>query len=215
MAQLKNGANGGFSGKVGSVVGYHLRGKHIIRGLPKPITKKPSEKQLAARAKFARLQQWRSPLTDFFAVTFKNHTRERSAQNAAHHFNAGIVIGEYPNYSLDYSAVVISQGHLPFVNALTMTIGDDQSIQLSWEPNMVNEAAANDLVATLICDDQGNCIDANLNAATRAAGQYLFKLAPVKDCNAVHIYFTVISNDRESAANSQYLGKIDLDNQSL
>ncbi len=35
MAVLKNGANGGFSGKVGSIVGYELNGQDVIRGLPK------------------------------------------------------------------------------------------------------------------------------------------------------------------------------------
>jgi len=33
MAILKNGANGGFSGKVGSIVGYELSGQDVIRGL--------------------------------------------------------------------------------------------------------------------------------------------------------------------------------------
>ncbi|MGF1925888.1 MAG: DUF6266 family protein, partial [Bacteroidia bacterium] len=81
MARSEGGVLGGFSGKVGSIIGYRLRGKDVIRGLPRTSNKKPSVKQLAQRARFKLIQEWRSEFTDLFAVTFSNHTHERSAQN--------------------------------------------------------------------------------------------------------------------------------------
>lgn len=35
MALLNDGINGGFTGKAGSIIGYQLNGKWIIKGLPK------------------------------------------------------------------------------------------------------------------------------------------------------------------------------------
>ncbi|MFA6277613.1 MAG: DUF6266 family protein [Pedobacter sp.] len=210
MAQAKNGINGGFSGKAGSVIGYTVRGKQVMRSVPRKITKNPSEKQLAARARFGLLQQWRSPLTSFFAITFKNHTHERSAQNAAHHFNSGIVKGEYPNYVIDYSSIVISSGNLPFLTNLQLDASDKQNVNLAWEASYESDAAANDLVAYLILYDQHDYFDGNLNAVERGAGNCKLTLNYPEGCKTAHIYVTVLSNDRERAANSAYLGKIEL-----
>jgi hypothetical protein len=39
MAIIREGINGGFSGKAGAVVGYYRLGKWVMRGLPKPSSK--------------------------------------------------------------------------------------------------------------------------------------------------------------------------------
>ena len=70
----------------------------MYKGLNKGAPKPPTLNQLASGEKFKVLQEWRSYLTPFFVISFKNHTHERSAQNAAHALNAHIVNGEYPNF---------------------------------------------------------------------------------------------------------------------
>ena len=52
MARITKGILGGFSGKVGLVVGASWRGQDIIRSTPKPSSKPPSEKQLLQQLKF-------------------------------------------------------------------------------------------------------------------------------------------------------------------
>lgn len=49
MAQIKKGILGGFSGKVGTVVGANWRGKDIIRSLQKSNNKAPTDLQLLQR----------------------------------------------------------------------------------------------------------------------------------------------------------------------
>ncbi|HLT87033.1 MAG TPA: hypothetical protein VKZ57_05540, partial [Sphingobacterium sp.] len=51
MAIQKDGPNGAYIGKVGSVYGYVLHGQNIIRGARKPSTKKPTPAMLLNRAK--------------------------------------------------------------------------------------------------------------------------------------------------------------------
>ncbi len=46
MAIQKNGPNGAYIGKVGSVYRYVLNGQNIIRGKRKPSTKKPKPAML-------------------------------------------------------------------------------------------------------------------------------------------------------------------------
>ncbi len=52
MATIVKGILGGFSGKVGTVVGANWRGKDIIRSRPKPSKKPPTDKQVIQQLKF-------------------------------------------------------------------------------------------------------------------------------------------------------------------
>ncbi|MCZ4225077.1 DUF6266 family protein [Pedobacter rhodius] len=209
MARLKNGALGGFSGKVGSVVGYCLRNKDFIKGLPKPSSKPPTLKQLASRARFKFFNEWRNPLTDFFAVSFKNQTATHSAQNAAHHYNKDIITGEYPNYEINYEKIVISSGDLPFVTDLKMEMTEPGNLIFSWEPNFTGSAKATDLLAILICYIGNNTqLAGTLNGTERGAGYYNFQLADTSPGTTVSVYATFLSNDRNRASDSVYMGKI-------
>ncbi|RZL50969.1 MAG: hypothetical protein EOP00_01705 [Pedobacter sp.] len=207
MARIKNGLLGGFSGKAGAIIGYQFRGKDFIRGLPRISNKAPSEKQLASRAKFKALQNWRSYLTDFFAVSFKNHTHERSAQNAAHHFNAKIIIGEYPDYVIDYPSIVISEGSLPPLANITMELTDGL-LSLTWSKEIADQAKNRDLVALLVLYENSNWMQGDLAIADRYNGKCNFKLDYKLSHEIAHIYLTVLSNDRTKAANSVYLGNL-------
>lgn len=209
MARLKNGALGGFSGKVGSVVGYSLRNKDFIKGLPKPSSKPPTLKQLASRARFKFFNEWRNPLTEFFSVSFKNQTATHSAQNAAHHYNKDIIIGEYPDYGINYEKIIISSGNLPPVTDLKMEMTEHGNLRLSWEPNLTGSAKATDLLAVLVCYIGSNTeLTGTLNGAERGDGHHDFVIAYRPAGTTVAVYSTFLSNDRNRACNSQYMGKI-------
>jgi ABC-type uncharacterized transport system substrate-binding protein len=208
MGRIQQGANGGFSGKAGSVIGYRSRGKDFIRGLPQPSTKKPSQAQLVSRAKFAVLQKWRAKYQDIFSRTFINHIQERSAQNAAHRFNTQIIVGEYPNFEIDWTAVAISQGSLPQVTALQMTV-DAGVLNFSWDPQTPKGTQGDDLVTVVVVYDRTYFYDANFAVEERHKGKCSFQLNG-QNHKTADVYFTVLSNDRKNAANSVYLGEISL-----
>ena len=208
MAHIKNGMSGGYSGKAGKLIGYSVRGKDFIRSIPKLTITTPTEKQLASRAKFRLIQNWRARLSELFAITFKNQTATHSAQNAAHRLNAGIVIGEYPNFLIDPSAVVISKGDLPPVTELEMT-KDGDMLHFTWNTACTKTAKSKDQVVILVLYDSGNNAMANHNAANREDGKCSHPLHHSYGKTA-SVYFTITSNDRQNAANSVYLGEIEL-----
>jgi len=209
MARLKNGALGGFSGKVGSVVGYSLRNKDFIKGLPRPSSKPPTLKQLASRARFKFFNEWRNPLTEFFSVSFKNQTATHSAQNAAHRYNKDIIKGEYPDYEIDYEKIIISSGNLPPVTDLKMEMTQPGNLRFSWEPNLTGSAKATDLLAILVCYIGSNTeLAGTLNAAERGDGYHDFEIAYSPAGTTVAVYATFLSNDRSRACDSQYMGQI-------
>lgn len=211
MGQIKNGVLGGFSGKAGSVIGYIVRGKSYIRGVSNKKPKKPTIAQLASRARFKMLQEWRSRYTLLFATTFKSHTHERSAQNAAHALNAHIVKGEYPNFEIDPAEILISSGTLPGLANLTMHLDDQLQLNFSWD--MIYEKKGEqhrDVLALLVqYEDEMNFYEATTTAAIRADEKLTYKLKHAQEKISAHVYITVLSDDRERAANSRYMGKIE------
>jgi len=62
MAILKDGINGPFSGKVGSVVGYVLNGQGIIRSLPSRRKQKPTKLAALNQQRMKAVSQFLSPI---------------------------------------------------------------------------------------------------------------------------------------------------------
>ena len=64
MAIAKDGILGGFSGKVGNIVGLTLNGVPIMRAAPKASQKPPTEKQRLQRLKFSLALEFTKPFLE-------------------------------------------------------------------------------------------------------------------------------------------------------
>lgn len=75
MGRYKDGINGAFKGKVGSVVGCSWKGINYMRSLPKTRTSTVlSEAEQANRQKFTIAHAWLKPLKDVIRLGFKNYS---------------------------------------------------------------------------------------------------------------------------------------------
>ncbi|ADY52749.1 hypothetical protein Pedsa_2197 [Pseudopedobacter saltans DSM 12145] len=72
MAILKEGINGPFSGKVGSIVGYQLNGQTVIRGLPKVVKRKPTALTSLNRARMKAVSEFLKPLKQVIDFGYRN-----------------------------------------------------------------------------------------------------------------------------------------------
>jgi len=136
MAVLKNGANGSFKGKVGSVVGYEWKGISVIRGLPRVNKKRqPSVLELANRQKMSLVQSFLQQAIPFLRLGFSLEARMRniSAFNAAMSYNKKNAIkGEYPELSIDFHQVLLAKGDLikPIDARATLTAA---GVKFEWD----------------------------------------------------------------------------------
>ena len=214
MATLSGGPNSGFSGKVGSVVGYYRLGKWVIRGLPRlsPKNKKGSVLQNVHRSRFAIIQRFLKPITYFVRTGFNLEARKKgnTAYNCANSYNLLNAFNE--RGELDYSktrvssgvlagaenaAVSFQDGHLVFTwsdNSMPLVttrailpMKDDQSMLLAYEP------------------EQGDRFYM-LSGARRSACRESLKIPALKSGTELHIWIAFIAADRESMSNSAYLG---------
>jgi len=114
MATIRKGANGGFSGKAGSVIGASWKSIDYIRGLSKKSNKPATQEQLIQQARFYTIAKFIMPIAPFVQVGFSQiNANIMTPTNAALQVNINrAVVGTYPDFTLDYAKIQISKGSL-------------------------------------------------------------------------------------------------------
>ena len=136
MAVINQGILGGFSGKVGTVIGGTWKGISYMRSIPASVSNPRTPAQVEQRAKFSAVGKFLHPLTSFLRIGFKSAAVKMSAYNAAMSFNLkNAITGIFPAFDIDYSKVLISQGSLPgALNPATVS-ATAGTVRFTWENN--------------------------------------------------------------------------------
>lgn len=137
MAILKDGINGPFSGKVGSIVGYELNGQGIIRSLPKNIKRPPSALTTLNRNRMKVVSKFLSPIKMIINFGYKNvapiGSRIGPFQAAqSYHLKNAVDIDNNNNPFLNPEKVLIFRGNLstPIIKAINK---HENVLSISWE----------------------------------------------------------------------------------
>lgn len=210
MARITKGILGGFSGKVGTIVGANWRGKDIIRSTPKPSSRPPTGKQLQQQMKFKLVISFLQPLKSIQTRYFGSASGVKSRLNMATSYTineAVEVVADLPE--LIFNKVLITKGDLAGFQNPVATPQAAQVIQLSWEDNsnQGNATATDKANAICYCKELGTFeffevfADRNGLTATITLPSYYSG----KDIQ-LWMYFTNI--EEKLACNSPYLGVI-------
>lgn len=210
MAKFINGANGTFSGKVGSVIGASWRGIHYLRGLAKKSKVPPTEAQTAQRLRFALVTKFLSPLQGIIAVGFRHIRRLTAAQyNMAVKRNIEqAVIGTAPDFGLDYQAVTFSEGglYIPLTNSLEVAEG---SVTLSWDPAPSQfGGASNDVAYIVVHNVERQLFITTDTPATREDGEGVVEVPAPFVGQTGHAWMFFATHDGKKVSNTVYLGEI-------
>ena len=209
MATFNKGILGGFSGKVGTVVGANWRGKDIMRSLPKPSQKEPTEKQLLQQARFKLAVAFLQPLKTILSEYFGSSSGVKSRVNLATSYtiNEAIqVVAGIPE--LIYNKVMITKGELTgFQNAL-LTPQARGVLDLEWEDNSAqgNASASDQINLVSYCKElndfqifEGIAIRSDLLASVTLPSFCIGKSIEV---------WAYLNTERQTfASNSFYLGE--------
>jgi len=213
MATYKNGINGPFKGKVGSVVGSSWKGIDYLKGLPKKSTKPVTEKTKATRSSFAFVHKWLNPIQELVKIGFANYHPHMSGRNAALSYNlTKALIRRGDDFEIDYPVALFSYGKLPGVAGLNINMKDAQTLLISWDPKSTGgDTSPSDALMSFVYCPELFTADARVGQASRNAGQAEL-LLPGNFTNKrieVQIAFKSIINDGVST--SQYAGCLRLD----
>jgi hypothetical protein len=207
MASIKKGILGGFSGKVGTVVGGRWKGIDYMRSIPVGNTSS-STAQLAQRAKFALAAGFIRSLGALVNFSFKDAGQNMTGKNSALSYALkNAVIGQYPELAIDYSLVQVARGTLPNANSPAAAAQTQGRIAFTWENNSgTGQAGTRDkaiLVAYL--PERDACVFAK--TADRSAGSATLDV-PSFAGREVHTWLAFITEKGEDVSPSIYTGKI-------
>ena len=207
MGKIRKGVLGGFSGKVGTVIGSSWNGISYMRGLPQHFNDAKTPKQLQQRAKFNKAMEFLKPIKEFIRVGYKTYAVKKSAFNAAVSYMVkNAVGGSYPDIEINYSRVFVSRGDLTPPKDVAATISE-RCVTITWSDNSAEGSAdATDLSMPLSYNVSKGQTVFEITASTRSSQSVALPLPSDWIGDTIHLYLGFISEDGMEVANSVYLG---------
>ena len=211
MGAYSKGANGTFSGKVGSVIGSSWRSIDYIRSLPKKSSKEATKDQVAQRTKFAMAPVYLRPIKDILNIGFgdKNLNKTTGYNAAVKIFLTQAIQGDYPDFSVDFSKIVMSKGSLSVFHSLGFTLtGND--LVLTWQSILNRYNAFTDDSLMVIVFNETKMMYLIYEDMTRIDLTYTINMGADFSGDVMHIWAFAIKREGEIVSNSQYLGTVTL-----
>ncbi len=161
MGTINKGILGGFSGKVGTVIGGTWKGIDYMRSKSDYRNTNPSEAQLAQQLKFGLCIRFVSSMNGLVERTFGNYAIKKTGINSALSYTLrNAVTGTYPVFSISNADALVSRGDLPNVLAPAITMGAGSILSFSWtDYSGVGIAKPTDkAVLAAYCPELNQCI---------------------------------------------------------
>lgn len=210
MGRIKKGILGGFSGKVGTVIGANWRGIDYIRALPKKSKKPATAKQLSQQNKMTLLRGFLLALDEIIEPCFQNNEKYTPMNDALSYNLKNSITGNYPTQSISFPQFLYSKGDLMSCwtpKAISTTI---HAVDFSWDNgNFSPLRAADDQVTLVVYSPATNNFCHLTNAARRADKQARLIIPENFSGHTLHCYISFYSADRNLASTNEYLGEIE------
>ena len=210
MGTIKKGILGGFSGKVGTVIGGNWKGIDYMRGKAASVSNPKTEAQLDQRARFGAALKFLQPLTSFIRVGFKNYAVKMTAFNSAMSYNLNNALsGVYPDYFIDYPSALVSCGNLPgALNPLVQSSTPGQ-VDFAWQDNSQDaNASATDKVLLVVFNPAKQLAITIVAGNDRAAGGQAVTVPSSFAGDQVECFIAFQNYNQSVLSNSVYAGPV-------
>lgn len=207
MGRIKNGILGGFSGKVGSVVGASWLGIDYMRALPKKSTKPATDFQLAQRNKMAMLRGFLLGVEDIIEQCIQNITKYKKMNEALSYNMLNAIEGVYPDQKINFKNLLFSRGELRGAWSAKAISVEPHSIDFSWENGIAMPLCATDDQVTVVVYNPEKLQFCKLQNAGLREDKITRLILPENFTgDTVHCYISFYSDDRKLASTGEYLG---------
>lgn len=203
MGKMNQGIWGGFSGKVGPVVGCRWKNIYYIRSRAARVSNPNTEKQRCQRGKFRVAVNFLKTILPFIQIGFSNYEQNKSAYNAAiSYLMRHAFTGSGTNAVLDYDRARVCQGSLtPAVGASVCLQGGN--VKILWTDNGCDgDAADDDEAMVLVYNKTREEAVCNMSSASRAACSCLLRLPMGWEADELAVYLGFRSSDGKRLSNS-------------
>ena len=139
MAKLHQGILGGFSGTVGTVIGYRRNNQWFMRAKPRAVANPRTEAQQAHRRQFGDMVSLASRLLPALKVGMRHY----APQHAMTAGNAFVHLNWTREGSISLKDMKLSVGPVPMVTFTEVTV-EDGVLTLKWDKNLHHHGAKNE-----------------------------------------------------------------------
>lgn len=203
MGEIKQGILGGFSGRVGTVVGSSWKNVSYMRALAISVNNPRTPKQQTQRGKFALCMSFLSAVTPYLRTSYRSFAQGRSAFNAAmSYLLRNAITGSFPDLRVDYNRALVARGNLMPVFDATATLTGDK-IGFTWKDNSgMGDALPTDLAMPLVYNKVKGEAIYNLAAGTRKDVKAQIDLPAGWADDALAVYLAFCNENGTRVANS-------------
>lgn len=208
MAVFKSTTFGKISGRFGDAVATQSKstGKNYLRVASVP-TNPRTDKQVAHRAKFGFINSTLRAFYPIYKTTFGGNVGIRYAINLA--FKKAI-IGEYPDFAIDYAMLSFSEGALYKTEVITAEKSEEGKIKLDWDATILVGSNADDVVNLIFYNENSNQAMMLSPNVQRSAETTTVDMPGIWKGAIIHcwIYFNTANGVTKSE--SQYINSVEM-----
>lgn len=209
MARQEDGINGGFSGRIGNIVFYTMRGAKYARSMPKVKKTKrpPTPKQAIQRARFHAIQKWLNPIIPLVREGFKYYAARQTGHNAAMSYNLKNAVELIDDsHEVNPENFAFSRGslHKPYQPEV---VQDGENVNFYWKESG-DSSTADPSDRTMLLLYGGERTVFNLYGNMRADLHDSLSIKAAKAGDRYHAYIAFISIKDQQVSNSVYVGVI-------
>ncbi|GGG50705.1 DUF6266 family protein [Bizionia arctica] len=211
MATFEKGILGGFSGKVGNIVGSRWRGKNVMRSLPQRGNYTATEEQLLQRERFKTVVAFLNPIKSVLSAYFGKKQGDKSRYNLAtsYHLTEALTALPLGEFVINYFKVLISKGDLRGLDNPILATAANQVLNISWVDNSgQGNATATDTLLVVVFSADLNLFQVYDAIATRDLGVAQITLPGYLAGLEVESWGSFVTANKKDAAISSYLGAV-------
>jgi len=205
------GILGGFRGTVGSVVGGNWRGIDTMRAVAKPRKGKSTAAQIDQQMKFGIATKFISAKRHLLEIGFKNFAVEMTGTNSAlSHTLRHAITGVSPNYSLDYSKILLFRGSLSVPPAPVASSTQAGIVSFSWtnDPAILDADPTDKAILVVYCESS-NSTAYTMAGAARSTMAATLAISGFSG-KTVQTWIAFISVDGKRISNSVFAGQLNV-----
>lgn len=212
MGKSTQGVFGNWSGKVGNVVGAVRQGRTVMRIYQPNVANPRTQRQLEARLRFSVLTRILSYVTSTLRVGFRDldgyRTGNPFSSSVGYNYKRNPFTGTYPDITVDYSKLTLSQGglSLPYSPAGTAD-SNTNSINITWSDNsgIGNAKSTDGICACAINPTMEDAIEM-FDLAKRSDRTASFTIPTAWGTNEFHVFIYFRSDDGSVVSDSYFVG---------
>jgi len=203
MGKIKQNLFGGFSGKVGPIVGGTWKSVNYIRAKAAKVSNPRTEKQQNQRGKFAIAFNFLKSIAPFIRIGYQTYAQEKTPFNAAMSYMLKKAIkSDETGAIIDFKRVMVSTGSLMPVFEGKAT-KKNCNMLFDWVDNSgMGNAETSDVAMLLVYNKDKETAVYNTIAAIRSDAHAELALPENWDDDELFPYLSFINAEGDSVANS-------------